>query len=532
MRLSNFSTFLLIARFVSSAECRKSRDVSLSPRRAIAAPIVVAAAQNWDGIDGSWSTFAFQVGTPTQNVRLFISTALHQTSVVVPQGCVRSDPADCANLRGGEFRKNQSTSYVKNVANLTTNIYPVDLGANTDLGYTARAEYGFDDITIGWQGAGGPGLKNQTIAGIAAKDSYLGLFGLVPRASNFTTFNNPIPSTMQDLRSQSKIPGLSWAYTAGNQYRLAEVLGSLTLGGYDRSKFVAHDITWAFNSQDLRDLTVQINSITSSSTAGETSLLPISTAAFLDSGTPYIWLPTESCALFEKAFNLTWDNTTKIYPISDSQHTTLLAQSPNITFTLGNLTAGFSINITLPYAAFDLTAQFPLVANTTKYFPLKRANGSQVTLGRTFFQEAYVIADYDRRNFSVSQCKWTANAAQDIVPILSPELAAISNSNSTTSTGDSSTTGSKKAPIGAMVGGVIGGLVALGAAAYLIFHSCVKPHRRAAKAAAAAALATSTEKANPPEQLPTGEEFPFIKPELDSTQSPDPISEMEPHVRK
>lgn len=45
------------------------------------------------------------------------------------------------------------------------------------------------------------------------------------------------------------IPSLSWAYTAGNQYRLNKVLGSLTLGGYDRSKSEPNSLNVAFNEQ-------------------------------------------------------------------------------------------------------------------------------------------------------------------------------------------------------------------------------------------------------------------------------------------
>jgi hypothetical protein len=87
------------------------------------------------------------------------------------------------------------------------------------LGYSGKGRYGFDNITLGYIGSGGPTLANQTVATIATKDFFLGLFGLKPQASNFTNLNNPIPSFMQNLRSQSIIPSMSWAYTAGNQYR-------------------------------------------------------------------------------------------------------------------------------------------------------------------------------------------------------------------------------------------------------------------------------------------------------------------------
>jgi hypothetical protein len=107
---------------------------------------------------------------------------------------------------------------------------------------------------------------------------------------------------------------------------------------------------------------------------------------------PHIWLPVEACALFEDVFGLTYDNETELYLVNDTQHTNILSQNPSITFTLGNLTAGVDVNITLPYAAFDLSVSYPIVANSTRYFPLKRAaNATQYTLGRTFLQEAYAF---------------------------------------------------------------------------------------------------------------------------------------------
>ena len=310
---------------------------------------------------------------------------------------------------------------------------------------------------------------------------------------------------------------------------LNQVLGSLTLGGYDKSKFEAHDMTWSFDSYDIRDLTVQITAITSSESKGETPLLSQATPAFLDSGLPYLWLPEESCTSFEKAFNLTYDKERNMYPLTDEQHKALLTRNPNITFTLGNLTAGFSTNISLPYAAFDLTATAPIFPNSTRYFPLKRAaNTTQVTLGRTFFQEAYVIADYDRANFSVSQCKWVADAPEAIVPILAPTPVGESTSGADPeSSGTANNDGNKNktTAIGPIVGGVVGGLVAIAVVAYLIYRFCVKPRRHAAEAATAAALAANAEKEDP--QPPPPDEDPaFFKPEL-AAVSPVPVSEVD-----
>lgn len=76
-----------------------------------------------------------------------------------------------------------------------------------------------------------------------------GLIGLNPRPTNFTNFTDPVPSFLSTLKNRSMIPSLSWAYTAGNQYRSDKVLGSLTLGGYDASRFESNRLTLPFNQQ-------------------------------------------------------------------------------------------------------------------------------------------------------------------------------------------------------------------------------------------------------------------------------------------
>lgn len=150
---------------------------------------------------------------------MLISTASSQTWAVAPEGCGSGDPTDCPQLRGGEYNYLNSSTWISNLANNTTQIYYLTLESNLGYDASAKGRYGFDDITLGFQGTGGPTLRNQSIAGIAAKQYYMGIFGLTPRATNFTSDGNAIPSFMDNLRAQSMIPSISWAYTAGNQYR-------------------------------------------------------------------------------------------------------------------------------------------------------------------------------------------------------------------------------------------------------------------------------------------------------------------------
>lgn len=136
-----------------------------------------------DGFDGPWSSFPVQIGTPSQNVKVFVGTGSFQQLIVLPQGCIASDPSNCGTLRGGEFKINQSTTYQNNTYS-DSGIF--SLGLETRLGLEGAGKFGYDEITLGWQGSGGPTIKNQSIAGIATKDFYLGLLGLNPRPTNFS----------------------------------------------------------------------------------------------------------------------------------------------------------------------------------------------------------------------------------------------------------------------------------------------------------------------------------------------------------
>jgi hypothetical protein len=240
------------------------------------------------------------------------------------------------------------------------------------------------------------------------------------------------------------------------------VLGSLILGGYDSSRFVKNNLSFALDVDT--EIAVGLQAIT---TGTGQSLLPSPiTAISLDSTLPYVYLPIEACTQFESVFGLTWNDTAQLYLLTDSQHSALRSQNPSITFALG--TPPYMVNITLPYAAFDLNASWPLVSSTTPYFPLRRAVNDTYVLGRTFFQEAYVIADYEAKSFSISQCKWDKPLLQNIVTILPP--------NSTNSTGTATT--SNSLPTAAIAGISVGGAAIVVISILLLYLFHFKPRRQ------------------------------------------------------
>ena len=215
---------------------------------------------------------------------------------------------------------------------------------------------------------------------------------------------NPQPSFLSNLKNQSLIPSLSWGYTAGASYRADPTFGSLVLGGYDESRFTPNNVTFAFAADFSRDLTVNLRSI-SYDTLGSSPLLTESIPIFINSLVTHLWLPTEVCQRFEEVFNLTWSDADQLYLLDDEAHKRLSNLDPTFTLTLGHEEAdGDTVEIALPYGAFDLSGTAPFTDPPSRYFPLKRAErAEQYTLGRVFLQGAYIVTDYERQSFSVSQ---------------------------------------------------------------------------------------------------------------------------------
>ena len=167
-------------------------------------------------------------------------------------------------------------------------------------------------------------------------------------------------------------------------------LGSLTFGGYDTSKFIPSNVSFQMASDIGRDLIVNLDSIIfDGGSLKPKMLLPEKISIFIDSTVPHIWLPLDSCALFEDAFGITYDSTVERYLVNDTLHTQLQNQNANISFVISNAASNETLKINFPYASFDLEIGPPFVDITQRYFPLRQAeNATQYTLGRTFLQES------------------------------------------------------------------------------------------------------------------------------------------------
>jgi hypothetical protein len=436
---------------------------------AAAQPYVVPLSQKFDGNDGSWSTFKISVGTPGQDFRVLPSTKSGVTQVVVPDGCVAGiDPPNCAQLRGADiFNSAQNIGFQVNASTSWSAIGQFGVDLEDALNYTSPGLFGFDKVSLGAAAdSTSLSLDRQVVAGVAEPAYFMGILPLGQAESSFQSTGQGIDSLLYQLRNTTKIPSLSYAYTAGAKYRLKSVFGNLILGGYDSTRFKppANDFSFTFSTDPSKLLTVGVDSILATNTLqGTLSLSSGAHFSVIDSTVPHLWLPINICNQFEQAFGLTYDPHTDLYLVNDTIHQQLIARNPTLTIKLVNSlqdTATNYTNIELPYAAFDLQASYPYYSNATNYFPIRRAaNDTQYVLGRTLLQEAYLIVDYERANFTV---------AQAVFPNPLPAANVVTITSKSSADPDPNT-GSSGLGTGAIVGIAIGVAVLVFLAIFALF---------------------------------------------------------------
>jgi hypothetical protein len=156
------------------------------------------------------------VGTPAQHFRIVPATNGESIFIPLPEACRLQDPSTCPDTRGmGDgtgFAQNQSSTWK------LSGIYSAWNNKYNNLNISGNAVFEFDAVNIS-------GLSlNATDAPVGGFLTQRQWFGLLPLdvRSAILEGSKPYPSLMNTLFNASKIPSLSYSYTAGAYYsRLA-----------------------------------------------------------------------------------------------------------------------------------------------------------------------------------------------------------------------------------------------------------------------------------------------------------------------
>lgn len=142
--------------------------------------------------------------------------------------------------------------------------------------------------------------------------------------------------------------------------------------------------------------------------------------ANIDSTLPFLILPDCVCDKFQDSFGLTYDPVENLYFVNDTMHEQNKRLNATVKFKIvaGSVDSADFATITLGYSAFDHQWSSRTGNNATNYFPIQKSKNGLYTLGRTFLQEAYIVVDYERFNFTVAPAYYADAMPKDDLKII------------------------------------------------------------------------------------------------------------------
>ena len=253
------------------------------------------------------------------------------------------------------------------------------------------------------------------------------------------------------------------------------------------NRYYPHNISFALDPDQnpvvsINQVTIRASSTPSSnisySWAGDnpyTLFEPSEADLFtIDSSTPFLWLPEAVCARLEEVFDIVYNEVLQVYLLNTTQRETLANANISFTFDLADYPGSSNtVSLDLSYNAFDLALSygfpgldgvFPQMDSSSPgvpYLPVRKtANSTQYTIGRMFLQETYLIVDYQRNNFSISQAKFALDAIdnQALMDIEPPETNSPATNNQS----------SRQLSAGEWIGIAIGSLITLLVTTFLV----------------------------------------------------------------
>jgi len=200
----------------------------------------VQPSRQFQGNDGSWSTFLISAGSPAQQFSALVSTSSLGTWLVGPAACSSSsDPtvaqhSDCFTSRGSKANKGWQSADSKTYKALGTYVLELnnDLPLATTFGsspvgvnytgavYNSNATLGQDTVALlSNDNTGSPiTANNSLIYGVVDQSFWLSTFGIGHGTTQLGQDTSKFASLLDIYANQSAIPSRTWGYTAGAFY--------------------------------------------------------------------------------------------------------------------------------------------------------------------------------------------------------------------------------------------------------------------------------------------------------------------------
>ncbi|RDA93791.1 hypothetical protein CP533_0212 [Ophiocordyceps camponoti-saundersi (nom. inval.)] len=211
----------------------------------------------------------------------------------------------------------------------------------------------------------------------------------------------------------------------------SSVTGSLLYGGYDRSRAIGNilgfDGYFTYNT-NLRDIGIRVVQgkspfgfrVKDGLLAAGNSSLEIGLRLHLDPCSPYMTLPKSTCDSIAASLPVTYNPALGLYMwnTNDAKYHDIINSASVLSFTITSQADSLTINI--PFQHLNLTLDPPLVMKSAPYLPCHTGGRGMYILGKVFFQDAFLSANWESRRWWLAQAPGPASPSSanpaDILP--------------------------------------------------------------------------------------------------------------------
>ena len=225
------------------------------------------------------------------------------------------------------------------------------------------------------------------------------------------------------LYNLSQIPSYSYTLHIGSvPYNYP---GSLVFGGYDKGRMLGSATSFDGDVQ-LSDISIGVEEgaspfpfTTKNQLLVTNTSQPGSLQVGLDSLSPYMYLPKQTCDAITQNLPVSFDQKSKYYiwNTADPNFKAIVTSPAYLAFSFPPAPGTTDdVVIKIPFGLLNLTLTPPIVSSATQYFPCMPNSGEEggYILGRAFLQSAFIGRNWNRKTTWLAQAPGPGVALQGL----------------------------------------------------------------------------------------------------------------------
>lgn len=385
------------------------------------------------GPDGPWNAVEVSIGAQPK-IALFPGR-MWATYVTTTDYCALN--GSIPHCQSGGYDKDDAVAVSNGNRAMRVVYEPPGQELEAGVTVTGKGSVFLDSLDLGFQGGA---ILNVTVAIIESQmveypdgtwyPIFTGCLGVgAPNPKQIFTGGNGVPTVEGTMlpwafKDADLVASSSFTLHYGSGVPSAKMSGSLVFGGYDRNRVLGDVLTLDgdfWKAITLQDVSIRVikgsspfkpfsdknnPSIQAGLLAqGNSSISSAGLAVLLDACSPYFTLPKTTCDAIASHLPVTYNPSLGLYlwNTSSPRYAPIISSASVLSFTIMGASNTQSQTFHVPFQHLNLTLTQPFVDTPTPYFPCYTGGPGAFALGRAFFQDAFVGANWERNKIWVAQ---------------------------------------------------------------------------------------------------------------------------------